>query len=61
LLLALLITAKELATHAKIIDSVNVGDLKDLLRYFLEPPLAGLSKMKRADLVAAVEERLEVY
>jgi hypothetical protein len=57
----LVVIVETLATRTKIIDSVNIGDLKDLLRYFFEPPLAGLSKMKRADLVAAVEEHLEVY
>jgi hypothetical protein len=61
LLPSLLVTAEELATRAKIIDAVNIGDLKDLLKYFFEPPLAGLSKMKRAELVAAVEQRVEVY
>jgi hypothetical protein len=40
---------------------LSISRLKDLLKFFVEPPTVGLSKMKKDELIAAVKERLLTY
>ena len=43
------------------VDNINNGWLRDLLKNFFEPPMTGLTKLKRADLLDAVKAHVVTY
>jgi acyl-CoA reductase-like NAD-dependent aldehyde dehydrogenase len=53
--------AEGLANGSTDLEKITVSKLSELLRYFFEPPIVGLTKMKRPALLAAVQERIEIY
>ena len=57
----LAILAEGHVTGFTLIGDVKVYNLKDLLRFFFEPSLVGLSKYNRTELVIAVKERIKLY
>jgi len=52
--------AEGLANGSTDLEKVAVK-LSELLHYFFEPPIVGLTKMKRPALLAAVQEWIEIY
>ncbi len=58
---SLLTKADQLASRALSVADIPNRGLVELLRYFFEPPLEGLSKLKRPQLVEAVEDRLNTF
>jgi hypothetical protein len=61
-LLPQLITVAEAAcANVAVLETVSVGQLRDMLRYLFEPPLIGISSMKKDALLAAAKLGLEAY
>ncbi len=58
---SLVAKADQLASRALSVADIPNRGLIELLKYFFEPPLEGLSKLKRPQLVVAVEDRLNSF
>lgn len=53
--------ADRLAEDEATISSLNVETLRNLLKYFYEPQISGISSLKRPDLVESVLQKVEEY
>jgi len=43
------------------LNNLSTSRIRDLLKFFFEPPTPGVSKMKKDELVAAVREKIVAY
>ena len=43
------------------LNNLSTSRIRDLLKFFFEPPMPGVSKMKKDELVAAVREKIVAY